>query len=408
LTRKPRGRGAKIRGTVAKRHKVDERHRAAPGVVMGYSAKMAKSTNLGRIAELDGWRGVAILCVVIGHTIGVRYGLDPQNQPTGVAGVLSAWGVDIFFVISGFIITRLAIGERAERGCFSPGRFYTRRFFRIVPAFYFYLLSITVFAAAGLIDQPAHGTALAAVFVCNVPHAPCGWFAAHSWTLAFEDQFYLTFPLIFCAGGERHAKVLLGIFAALVAFPFIRFAAQLDGIWRVAEGFCASFSFICCGAVAAAHETTLRRLATGRFGGRISLISAGFLAGLAISLVAGSLPLGSPAAYLQAALTTVFLPPCLAWLALSPVYREGWLPALLRNRLVQFFGLISYSLYLWQQVFTAEANQYLAPSWLTVPPLMLVAATLSWYGIERPCIRAGRRLLTRWSASPAIQPAGPA
>jgi peptidoglycan/LPS O-acetylase OafA/YrhL len=362
---------------------------------------------LPRIAELDGWRGIAILCVVAGHTIDIRYGANPQAEPTGVTGLLSAWGVDVFFVVSGFIITRLAIRERAEHGWFSPAGFYTRRLFRIIPAFYFYLFCITAFAAAGWIDQPARGTGLAAVFVCNVPHMPCGWFAAHSWTLAFEDQFYLTFPLIFCIGREHHAKMLLGIFAVLLVFPFIRFAAQLEGFWRIAEGFCASFSFICCGAVAAAYEAPLRRLATGPLGARISLLSAGFLVGLGISLVSGSLPPGSPAAYAQAALTTLFLPLCLAWIVLSVVYRRSWLTRLLTGRFVQFFGLISYSLYLWQQVFTAEASQYLAPSWLTIPPLMLIAATLSWACIERPCIRAGRRLAMRWPVSSAIQPAGP-
>ena len=364
-------------------------------------------TDSRRIAELDGWRGVAILCVVIGHTLTVRYGVNPQDEPTGVAGVLSAWGVDIFFIISGFVITRLAIGERAEQGRFSTRRFYTRRILRIIPAFYFYLLCITAFSAARLIDQPTHGTALAAVFVCNVPQMPCGWFAAHSWTLAFENQFYLVFPLIFWVGKKHHATVLLAIFAVLVAFPFIRFAAQLEGIWRIVGGFCASFSFICCGAVAAAHEATLGRFATGRLGAYISLISAGFLLGLAMLSVFASFPLGSAPAYVQASLTIVLLPPCLAWLVLRLVYRDGWLARLLRSRLLQFFGLISYSLYIWQQVFTAEANQYLAPSLLTFPPLMVVVAALSWYCIERPCIRAGRRLSLRWPASPAIHPARP-
>jgi peptidoglycan/LPS O-acetylase OafA/YrhL len=366
-----------------------------------------QSANSGRIAELDGWRGIAILGVVIGHTLSVRYGVNPQEEPTGVAGVLASWGVDIFFIISGFIITRLAIRERAEQGHFSTRRFYTRRVLRIIPAFYFYLFCITAFAAARLIDQPLHGTVLAAVFVCNVPQMPCGWFAAHSWTLAFEEQFYLMFPLIFGLAKTRHATVLLAIFAVLVAFPFIRFAAQLEGIWRIVGGFCASFSFICCGAVAAAHEATLRRFATGRISAHISLISGGFLLGMAMLSVFASFPFGSSAAYAQASLTTVFLPPCLAWLVLGLVYRDGWLAGLLRSRLLQFFGLISYSLYLWQQVFTAEAHEYLAPSSLTFPPLMVVVAALSWYCIERPCIRVGRRLLLRWPVSPAIHPAPP-
>jgi peptidoglycan/LPS O-acetylase OafA/YrhL len=80
---------------------------------------------------------------------------------------------------------------------------------------------------------------------------------------------------------------------------------------------------------------------------------------------------------------------------LSVLYRDGALNALLRNRVLQFAGMISYSLYLWQEVFTAQGGFYLAGSWLTVPPLMFVAAALSYYCIERPCIRAGRLLLAR-------------
>jgi len=357
-----------------------------------------------RITELDGWRGISVLCVVIGHVINVRYSANPGLEPTNLPGVLSAFGVDVFFVISGFIITRLAIEERADRGYFSIARFYTRRIFRIIPAFYFYLFSIAVFAQWGLIEQPGYDTAVATTFVCNVPHAPCGWFAAHSWTLSFEEQFYLTFPLIFYFGGRGSTKILPAIFVALLLFPFARYALHLTGAWRIASDFCPSFSFICVGAVSAAHEPIMRRLATGRHNAAISAIAAGFVVALGACNSIVSLPLNSPESYVQASLTIVLLPVCLAWTVLSLVYRDSPLSALLRNRLVQFLGLISYSLYLWQQVFTAAASHYLVDSWLMFPPLMLVAAMLSYYCIERPCIRAGRQLMARGRAPPIREP----
>ena len=93
-------------------------------------------------------------------------------------------------------------------------------------------------------------------------------------------------------------------------------------------------------------------------------------------------------------------PPCLAWIVLSQLYRDGLIARLLRGRLVQFFGLISYSLYLWQQLFTASAEQYRPIGWLGAPVLMLVAAVLSYYLVERPCLRGGRRLLTRRLPAP--------
>jgi peptidoglycan/LPS O-acetylase OafA/YrhL len=84
----------------------------------------------------------------------------------------------------------------------------------------------------------------------------------------------------------------------------------------------------------------------------------------------------------------------MSWIVLTSVYRQDSLTKLLNNQVLRFFGVISYSLYLWQQVFSAAPAHYLVDSWLCVPPLMFVAATLSYYGIERPCIQVGKRLVS--------------
>ena len=110
-----------------------------------------------RLAEIDGWRGISIFCVVIGHLVNIRYA-SPDASTVNLASVIAIWGVRIFFVVSGFIITRLAIEEAAEQRYFSILQFYgRRRVFRIVPAFYFYLLSIALFSYLGLIEQPFRG-----------------------------------------------------------------------------------------------------------------------------------------------------------------------------------------------------------------------------------------------------------
>ncbi|HWD59838.1 MAG TPA: acyltransferase [Stellaceae bacterium] len=348
-----------------------------------------------RIPELDGWRGLSILGVVIGHLVNVRYTGGPDVDTTNLASVMANWGVRIFFIVSGFIITRLALQELTAQGHFSVARFYVRRAFRIVPAFYFYLLCIALFAGLGLINQSLYGTALAATFICNFSNSPCDWFAGHSWTLSFEEQFYLIFPIIIYLSGQYFGKAVLSILGILMIFPFIRYFMHLGDAWYQASGMCLSFSLICVGAVFAAYEAKVRELATGRRNVIMTAAAAAVLVvtGTVSSLV--SFPLRSLQAYVQAGVTDVLLPPCLAWIVLSLVYREGYLSGLLRSRIVQFFGLISYSLYLWQQAFTANVIYYKAPSWLLFPPLMLVAAVLSYYGIERPCTQLGRRLLAR-------------
>jgi peptidoglycan/LPS O-acetylase OafA/YrhL len=236
---------------------------------------------------------------------------------------------------------------------------------------------------------------LAAIFVCNVPQATCGWFASHTWTLAFEEQFYLAFPIIFYFSGQRIGRVFLTILALTMLCPWLRFALHLQGAWRDASVVFSGFSFICMGAVAAAYEARLKRwfLAPGSI--YVTWLAATFVLASSTLAVFVAFRLQSPAAYIQAGLGDVLTPPCLAWLVLYFVYQDGPVTILLRNPVLQFLGFISYSLYLWQQAFTAHISHYLVDSWLMFPPLMLVAAILSYYCIERPCIRIGRRLLSR-------------
>jgi len=68
--------------------------------------------------------------------------------------------------------------------------------FRIVPAFFFYLLCIAAAGSWGLIEPDQAGVLRAAIFACNLPQVACGHFVEHSWTLAYEEQFYLLFPLL--------------------------------------------------------------------------------------------------------------------------------------------------------------------------------------------------------------------
>jgi len=354
-----------------------------------------------RISELDGWRGISILFVIFGHLLNKRYEAFFAPPTPNPSAVFAGWGVDIFFVISGFIITKLALDEQRIEGRFSPAAFYTRRIFRILPPFYLYLLVIGLLAAGGYIAQDWKGAAIAATFTCNIPAVlhRCGWFPGHSWTLAFEEQFYLTFPFIFCFAYRNVGKVFLGLLAVFIAFPFFRIAVHMPAAWL--SSMAVSFSFITVGAVVAAYEQTFRLLVLGKYGAYISVAAAFTLLGLIILDGFFAFPLGSRPAYIQAALNVLLLPLGVAWTALSSVYRRGPLTRLLNHPALQFIGLISYSLYLWQEAFTSAPENYLSPTVLEFAPLMFVMATLSYFGLERPCIRFAKRLLAGRKLLPA-------
>ena len=347
----------------------------------------------GRITQLDGWRGISILLVIFGHLLNFRYAPPGLAEiPFPIAGLLSTWGVYVFFVISGFIITRLALAEQDLSGRFSAKSFYIRRFFRIVPPFFAYLAFILLVTSAGLISNRYTQTLMAATFTCNMAWSDCGWFSIHSWSLAFEEQFYLLFPVLLWLGGRRTGLLFGVLFVFLVSTPFLRQALQLGDGWRVMTNFALNFVFICAGATMASCEHALKELSQSPRGRHLTYCAALSLAGLAYFLCLRAAP-GTPLAYLQLSLSLILVPVCIAWLVGSSIHQGNLLGCMLNSGPLQFVGAISYSLYLWQQMFVAVRSNYPVDSWLLFPPAMFAFAIASYYFIERPSVRLGKRLL---------------
>ncbi|GAC1440857.1 MAG: SGNH hydrolase domain-containing protein [Mycobacteriales bacterium] len=177
------------------------------------------SERAGFRPDIEGLRGVAVLLVVVGHLTG---------WPRG--GFV---GVDVFFVISGFLITGLLVGERERTGRLSLPRFYLRRARRLLPAGVLALVVTDLAATLLLLPSPAHATlvdsAWAAGFLANVRFAAIGtdYFSLtrapsavqHYWSLSVEEQFYLLWPCLvaaaFAVGRRRAVAWLAGLAIAL-------------------------------------------------------------------------------------------------------------------------------------------------------------------------------------------------
>jgi peptidoglycan/LPS O-acetylase OafA/YrhL len=172
---------------------------------------------LGYRPELDGLRGVAVLAVVVAHAW-------PALLPGG-------WvGVDLFFVLSGYLITRLMIEERDRTGRVDLRAFYRRRVLRLAPAL---VLLLAVLLAVGTATPGQAAT----VYLTNWVLAFGGDAGAldHTWSLAVEEQFYLLWPVGFLLLRHR-PKVIVGIVAAVVVW---RFALAAGGAsdYRTYAGF---------------------------------------------------------------------------------------------------------------------------------------------------------------------------
>lgn len=165
------------------------------------------------IAELDGLRAVAVLLVILFHA-------DREGPFQG--GFI---GVDIFFVLSAFLITSILVGEHDKTGTLRLGQFYFRRAIRLMPALLFFLATYVALAPIFFPGYPHFRDALiAGLYVSNFAFvaAQIPPFISHTWSLAAEEQFYLLWPLMLLLLLRAPRPVwILGI--AWAALTWLRF-----------------------------------------------------------------------------------------------------------------------------------------------------------------------------------------
>ncbi|MBI5469890.1 acyltransferase [Candidatus Kaiserbacteria bacterium] len=353
----------------------------------------------GRDIVLDFWRGIAILGVLVQHVFYFHYHIFRAFAETVANGVFlndvllyadklliavayrsGLLGVQCFFIISGYIITTLMLKEEREKGIIDPIAFYFRRVCRIIPPYAFYIVSLFVFGFFGLIQVNYAALPFATGFLCNMPFATCDWHLAHTWTLAIEEQFYIVWPLIFLFIGKKYRIAFVAsTIAGLVVLSSL-------GIFN-AHGWIdnpLSFACIALGALCALSDgfrTYIRRygiptaltlvllLAFSEF-----VLHAGEIVHIAYRIVA---PL-----FLLVAIVESYRIKELVSAQLAPI-----------GNAIVGIGLISYSLYLWQEVFTVPPEPYPAGSLLSWPILMFAFAIFSYFVIEKSFIGWGKRQL---------------
>jgi len=331
--------------------------------------------------EVDGVRTVAVVPVVAYHA-------GMSTIPGGFAGV------DIFFVISGFLITGI-IAEEAEAGRFSIGRFYERRARRILPALFFMML-VTIVCAWPLmvpyqLEDLAQSVVATLLFLSNVLF----WFEAdyfaveaaskpllHTWSLAVEEQFYVVVPLLLALLYRIDRRVVMPVLAAGAVASFGLALAYAQSA-PSATFFLIQFRAweLLVGSLAALWLRTAPPAPNP------------WIAGAGLAAVAASFFVVTETALWPGPLTLL---PVLGTAALLIFARpDAGVGRLLAWEPVRFVGLISYSLYLWHLpplvllhiVYFGEI-----PVWATLMAVAwaFVMAWLSWRFVERPFREPGR------------------
>jgi len=344
------------------------------------------------IHSLDGLRAISVILVIAGHA--ALYGPSSRGwQLFSLLFLNAEIGVTWFFVISGFLITTLLLRELSGTGQISLKSFYIRRALRILPPLYVFICVVVLLKYAFGLAVPGQRIWTAATFTYNiVKHPPWGsWWLGHTWSLSVEEQFYLCWPfLLFIsikASRARSVAVILILMAPVIRVGLVlrypQFANQISGLLP------SRMDALMLGALAALCGSL------PFFDRFVRRMKGGLIAVLAVFVFVGS-PLLT---YKFGTLYTLSLgltleSACLTIILLFAVYQPySGLGKLLNMRALVFVGVISYDLYLWQQLFiTPENTSVLGRLGINVLCLGAVAfASYRW--IDGPAMRIKRRYL---------------
>jgi peptidoglycan/LPS O-acetylase OafA/YrhL len=344
----------------------------------------------GYLPTLDGWRAIAIAGVLLDHGTEAFFRHSPwysflRTGPNGVS---------LFFAISGFLICSRLLEEEQLCGRIGLRGFYLRRACRILPAAFTYLGVLALLAFFGLIIVTPIEWWSCVLFLRNYlpPHwirAGWGGYTIHYWSLAVEEHFYLLWPALLALSGRvRAIYVAAGLSVAVAIWRWWDFHHQLVNRYLPGLLFPSrtdvrldALLLGCLAALVLANPSArawLRRYFT------VKVWWACLIAYLISQVVLRRHDYGLQESTLLAALV-----------AGTVLNSTGLVGQLLENPVLKWIGRLSYSLYLWQQLFLIPGARWPLSMlqrfpWNLVP--VFVMALLSYELVERPMMRLGHRL----------------
>ena len=333
-------------------------------------------TKLAReIPALYGIRAVAVFLVILYHF--------------GFANVNGALGVEIFFTLSGFLITWLLLKESDTTGTISLRNFYLRRTLRIFPAMYAYLLfGLAIHLVRGH-SVPWADVAASALYLQNyhggIFHTPDSYLT-HTWSLAIEEQFYLLWPLIICRLRNNLPRLTMVLAAVIAGAWILRVTLHFGlGVYQgyIYHAFETRMDQLAIGCLLA---VLLKRKVLGTFW--FFVTSRIYMPAIAILVIAASSMLHGSLDY-RYAIGYTLEPLFTAILLVQLIVLSDTMPwKFFDGALMTFLGRISYSLYLYQQLTLYTARRLTAEYPVAIQlafaiMVTVVFATISYYFIEQ-------------------------
>jgi peptidoglycan/LPS O-acetylase OafA/YrhL len=366
-----------------------------------------------RIPELDGLRGAAILSVMVFHYLDAL-----TSGGRGVLGyfhsvVTLGWtGVDLFFVLSGFLIGGILLDARSSPCYFKA--FYVRRFYRIIPLYYVWICGYTMLVALGATRLMPAGIRLGTrpplyiyfLFLQNVrvfhtSGVGAAWFGA-TWSLAVEEQFYLIIPLLIWLLPRRTLSVVLS--GVVLCAPLLRFAVHNSGqsgpalVNDLMPCRADAFAMGILAAILWRNAKIRVYLAANSFVLYV-LLGASLSGFVAVAAKWQSRPWSLGMQTIGLSAIAFFFVVTLLFVLLRPA---GMIASVARMRWVREIGVVSYCMYLIHLAIWGACHDLLVPatlrdsgSWLGVCAALLAGvltyaiAKMSWDWFEKPLVLQG-------------------
>lgn len=345
--------------------------------------------NKSYLPSLDGLRAISITIVILAHLY-KQYVSQLDLNPIIRHGYL---GVYIFFVISGFLITTLLLKEKVNTKNISLKNFYIRRFFRILPLIVLYVVAIFVLDKIFQLEIPSVVFFGVIFFVANLNYFNRTELIGHFWSLAYEEQYYLFFPFLL---KKNHKLFTIFILSTLVVFPVFVFVLGFFNVlpWpylKHALHYTAQFIPLLVGSL-----FTLLLFKKNEFFNFFRKHKT--LMNIVLLILIFGLNIDKEddvfLHYIKT-IKNVFVCACIGLLIVLNLEKKGkdYFYVLLNTGVLRKIGVLSYSLYIWQQLFTVLHPKL--PTFFSSFPLNLVllfvVSVVSYYFYEKKFLKLKNR-----------------
>jgi len=346
--------------------------------------------NVKHIPSLDGWRAVAIMMVILGHLMLTLQKGTLLHSILRLT-VFGSLGVKIFFVLSGFLITTLLIKEKIKFSEVNIKNFFIRRSLRIVPVLYLYIVVIYLINLVLHLNLQIIHFLGPIFYVSNFLIPTNAWITGHTWSLAVEEQFYLMWPFLF----NFLRSTLLTCLSIILLIPLVKITQYYI---PTSENYILAPFFIPASSIFTGALLSLlsfnsyfvktlqnKNLYTSFFF-IFSIVLIYFILHITSKGILGriTLPFGN--------ILTDF---CIGYLILFSIIRKKHLIfKILNQKIIVRIGVISYSLYIWQQLFIIPTGNYpILEKYIYLPLNLILTFAFgfsSYHFFEKPFLKLKR------------------